>query len=89
MHIGVAYADAADQIWMRLEVEDDCTVRDAIEESGILKRFPLIDLETQKVGIYGKVVKLDSQVKDGDRIEIYNAITRVDEDDDDDDDDDD
>lgn len=84
MHIGVAYADAADQIWMRLEVEDDCTVRDAIEESGILKRFPLIDLETQKVGIYGKVVKLDSQVKDGDRIEIYNAITRVDEDDDDD-----
>lgn len=86
MHIGVAYADAADQIWMRLEVEDDCTVRDAIEESGILKRFPLIDLETQKVGIYGKVVKLDSQVKDGDRIEIYNAITRVDEDDDDDDD---
>ena len=88
MHIGVAYADAADQIWMRLEVEDDCTVRDAIEESGILKRFPLIDLETQKVGIYGKVVKLDSQVKDGDRIEIYNAITRVDEDDDDDDEDD-
>ena len=88
MHIGVAYADAADQIWMRLEVEDDCAVRDAIEESGILKRFPLIDLETQKVGIYGKVVKLDSQVKDGDRIEIYNAITRVDEDDDDDDEDD-
>ena len=87
MHIGVAYADAADQIWMRLEVEDSCTVRDAIEESGILKRFPLIDLDSQKVGIYGKVVKLDAEVKDGDRIEIYRAITRVDDDDDDDDDD--
>lgn len=29
----------------------------------------------QKVGIFGKLVKLDSPLKDGDRIEIYCPIT--------------
>ncbi|CAG0963169.1 partial hypothetical protein, partial [Anaerolineae bacterium] len=63
--------------------------------SGILKRFPEIDLGQQKVGIFGKLVKLDLPVKEGDRIEIYRPIIadpktvrrrRMDDDEDDDDD---
>jgi hypothetical protein len=58
-----------------MEVPDDSTVREAIERSGLLKRFPDIDLETQKVGIFGKFTKLDARVSEGDRIEIYRPIT--------------
>lgn len=66
----------------------------AIHHSGILKRFPELDLTVHKVGIFGKLVKLDSPVKEGDRIEIYRAIIadpktvrrRAMDDDDDDDD---
>ena len=47
---------------------------DAIERSGILKQFPHIDLTTQKVGVFGRLVKLDAALKPGDRIEIYRAI---------------
>jgi putative ubiquitin-RnfH superfamily antitoxin RatB of RatAB toxin-antitoxin module len=74
MQIGVAYSEPSNQIWMTIEVPDDSTVRDGIERSGILKQFPHIDLETQKVGIFGKLVKLDATLRAGDRIEIYRAI---------------
>jgi putative ubiquitin-RnfH superfamily antitoxin RatB of RatAB toxin-antitoxin module len=74
MQIGVAYSEPSQQIWMTIEVPDEATVREGIERSGILKQFPHIDLETQKVGIFGKLVKLDAALRAGDRIEIYRAI---------------
>ena len=47
------------------------TVREAIERSGILKRFPEIDLEINKVGIFGRLVTLEQALDTGDRVEIY------------------
>lgn len=75
MNIGVAYADRFKQAWYKLEVPDNCTVLEAIEHSGILKQFPEINLEKQKVGIFGKLTKLDSTLAEGARIEIYREIT--------------
>ena len=75
MQIGVAYAEAGQQIWLNIEVPDESTVREAILKSGILKNFPNIDLDTQKVGIFGRLVKLDAALRAGDRIEIYRPIT--------------
>lgn len=74
MRIGVAYADVAQPVWLRIEVPDDATVQQAIELSGILQTFPQIDLASQKVGIFGKLAKLDAPLKPGDRVEIYRAI---------------
>jgi hypothetical protein len=75
MQIGVAYSEPGNQIWMTIEVPEDSTVREGIERSGILGQFPHIDLETQKVGVFGKLVKLDAALRAGDRVEIYRAIT--------------
>lgn len=75
MQIGVAYSEAGQQIWLTVEVPDSSTVKEAIERSGILKSFPTIDLEAQKVGVFGKLVKLDAALRTGDRIEIYRPIT--------------
>ncbi|MDD5215575.1 MAG: RnfH family protein [Methylococcales bacterium] len=75
MNIGVCYAEAERQLWVRLEVPDDSTIQEAIELSGVLKQYPQIDLTTQKVGVYGKLAKLDAPIREGDRIEIYRKIT--------------
>jgi putative ubiquitin-RnfH superfamily antitoxin RatB of RatAB toxin-antitoxin module len=75
MQIGVAYSEPGQQIWLTIEVPDDATVRDAIERSGVLRQFPHIDLEAQKVGVFGRLVKLDAALRPGDRVEIYRAIT--------------
>ncbi|WP_153108812.1 RnfH family protein [Propionivibrio limicola] len=74
MQIGVAYSEQAQQIWMNIEVPEEATVKDAIDKSGILKMFPHIDLDAQKVGVFGKVVKLQAGLKAGDRVEIYRPI---------------
>ena len=47
---------------------------EVITKSGILKQFPDIDLTEQKVGVFGKLVKLDGTLQPGDRIEIYRPI---------------
>lgn len=75
MHIGVAYADKFKRTWLKLDVPDGSTVREAIELAGLLRQYPEIDLETQRVGIFGKFTKLDARVKEGDRVEIYRPIT--------------
>ncbi len=75
MNVGVCYAEAERQTWLRLEVPDGSTVQQAIELSGLLRLYPYIDLGAQKVGIFGKLAKLDAPVKEGDRVEIYRQIT--------------
>jgi uncharacterized protein len=75
MQVGVAYSEPAQQVWLTIEVPEGSTVKDAIERSGVLKQFPHIDLAKQKVGVFSKVVKLDTALRAGDRVEIYRAIT--------------
>ena len=75
MQVGVAYSEPGQQIWMNIEVPDGATVKDAIDKSGVLKMFPTIDLEAQKVGVFNKLVKLDTALRAGDRVEIYRPIT--------------
>lgn len=75
MQVGVAYSEHGQQIWMTIEVPDEATVQDAIDRSGILTMFPHIDLDAQKVGIFGKVVKPQTPLRPGDRVEIYRPIT--------------
>jgi putative ubiquitin-RnfH superfamily antitoxin RatB of RatAB toxin-antitoxin module len=74
MQIGVAYSEPDQQVWLNLEIPEGATVREAIERSGLLRQFPHIDLGTQKVGVFGKLAKLDAPLKAGDRVEIYRPI---------------
>ena len=75
MNVAIAYAEANQQVWLKLDVAEETTVQSVIEESGLLDQFPHIDLTRQKVGIFGKITKLDAKVNEGDRVEIYRAIT--------------
>jgi len=75
MKVAVAYAEAGKQTWLNIEVAEEACVRDAIDKSGILTRHPQIDLTTQRVGVFGRAVKLDAPLRAGDRVEIYRPIT--------------
>ena len=72
--IEVAYALPDEQIILDVDIEPTDTVEEAIRKSGILDRFADIDLSTSKVGIFGKLTKLDKTLKERDRIEIYRPL---------------
>jgi putative ubiquitin-RnfH superfamily antitoxin RatB of RatAB toxin-antitoxin module len=75
MKVSIAYTNRRKKVWLKLDVPDTATVKEVIVNSGILEQFPDIDLEQQKVGIFGKVTKLDARVEEGNRVEIYRPIT--------------
>jgi len=70
----VAYALPENQVLIALDVEEGTTIRQAIERSGILLRIPGIDLAEGCVGVFGKVARLDTALRDGDRVEIYRPL---------------
>lgn len=74
MQVGVVYSEPNQQMWLSIEVPDGSTAQEAIALSGILRQFPHIDFSTQKVGVFGRLVKLDAPLKPGDRVEIYRPI---------------
>lgn len=55
-------------------VSADSTILAAIEQSGLLKQFPEINLQTQRVGIFSKLKNLSDGLRHGDRIEIYRSL---------------
>ncbi|MCP5419636.1 MAG: RnfH family protein [Gammaproteobacteria bacterium] len=74
MRIEVAYARPDTQIVIPLEVSDGTTLAQAIVTSRLLDRFPDIDLNVTKVGVFGKLSQLDAPLREGDRVEIYRPL---------------
>lgn len=76
MKVEVAYALPHEQKIIALQVEDDCTARQAVVRSGMVELFPEIDPESVPMGIFGKAIKdpASTVLKEGDRVEIYRPL---------------
>ncbi|MFB3090761.1 MAG: RnfH family protein [Gammaproteobacteria bacterium] len=72
--IEVAYASPQQSWLIPFNVEEGTTIQQAIVTSGILDQCPAIDLKINEVGIFSKIVALDTLVRAGDRIEIYRPL---------------
>ena len=72
--IEVAYATPEKQLIVECEIEPGTLPRDAIRLSGIDLHFPEIDLEQCDLGVFGKPIKADYELVEGDRIEIYRPL---------------
>ena len=74
LRVEVVYALPGEQVLQALVVIEGTTVGEAIERSGILLRFPEIDLAAARVGIFGRIARLDAPLHNGDRVEIYRPL---------------
>lgn len=74
MAVEVAYATPDEQLILPLDVAPGSSVEEIIRRSGILERFPEIDLAVAKVGVFGKLTQLKATINAGDRIEIYRPL---------------
>ena len=72
--VEVVYALPKRQALLSVRLAEGGTVGRAIERSGILDKFPEIDLARAKVGIFGRSASLETPVRDGDRVEIYRPL---------------
>ncbi|NWB28479.1 RnfH family protein [Pseudomonas gingeri] len=74
--IEVVYAEVGRQCLLALSVPAGTTLRGAVELSEMAQQFPVTDLSSCPLGIFGKVIA-DPEVRpvaEGDRIEIYRPL---------------
>ena len=74
MHIEVIFALPREQHVINVELPEQSTVEDAIRASKIMEKYPDIDFEVNKTGIFGKPAKRDAVLHPGDRVEIYRPL---------------
>ena len=72
--IEVAYALPTKQLIIPIKVKVGTTAEEAIKISGIIKKFPEIDLTKNQIGIFGKLTQLEHVMRERDRIEIYRPL---------------
>ncbi len=75
--IGVSVCHALpDQVWTRvLRLPAGATAAEAIAASGFAADFPRNDPWQAGVGVFGRAVRPDTALNDGDRLEIYRGLT--------------
>ncbi len=74
LRIEVAYARPDRQTLLKLRVPAGTTAREAVRLSGIRGEFPEIDLDANQLGVFGRKVKGETPVQEGDRVEIYRPL---------------
>ncbi|KAA8997766.1 RnfH family protein [Affinibrenneria salicis] len=74
VRVEVVYALPERQYLRTVTLPHGSSVEQAILASGLLELRRDIDLRKNKVGIFSRAVKLDDEVNDGDRVEIYRPL---------------
>ena len=74
IHVEVVYALPDKQEILSIRVGAGTTVIQAVEASGMLQKYPEIDLSINKLGVFAKLAKPDTLLRDRDRIEIYRPL---------------
>lgn len=74
MNITVVYALPEQQVIRDLELDAGVDIEAALQISGLLQEFPEIKGQNLKVGIYGREADPATQLKNGDRVEIYRPL---------------
>ena len=74
MKIEVVYALPQRQDLIALDLPEGATVGQALAASGLLEKYPEIDLARNKLGIFAKLASVDTCLRERDRIEIYRPL---------------
>ena len=74
IQIEIAYGTAQTQKLYRMAVTAACTARQAVLASPVADDLPDADVHPAPLGIFGKRVKDDTVLRDGDRIEVYRPL---------------
>ncbi len=72
--VEVAFATPERQLIVPVEVPVGTTAIEAVRLSGIEEQFPEIDLEKNRMGVFGKLCKPERSLAPGDRVEIYRPL---------------
>ena len=75
INVEVIYAHPHHHELIKLVLPEGATVEEAVRASGLLGKHPEIDLDgDSKVGVFAKLARLDTPLRDRDRVEVYRPL---------------
>jgi putative ubiquitin-RnfH superfamily antitoxin RatB of RatAB toxin-antitoxin module len=74
LNIEIVYALPHKVDLIRLKLPHGCSLQQALEVSGLMQKYPEIDLKGGRFGIYGKLCNPNTLLRDQDRVEIYRPL---------------
>lgn len=76
INVEVAYALPSEQTLIQLAVDPGTTMYDAVQNSGLLNKYPELDLDSTPMGIFGKAERKPKErvLEEGERVEIYRPL---------------
>jgi len=75
VRLSVCYARPDTVFLESVAVPAGTTIMQAVQSSGLIATCPEVDPTTMRVGIFGKLKTIDTPVREGDRVEVYRALT--------------
>jgi len=74
--VTLVYSPGAREVHeIALQVAHSTSVLQALRASGLLQLFPVIELQTAVIGVWGRKVSLNQALRENDRIEIYRPLS--------------
>jgi putative ubiquitin-RnfH superfamily antitoxin RatB of RatAB toxin-antitoxin module len=74
LRVRVVYALPDQQVSISLEVPPGTTVADAVARSKLLEKFPEAAARPLTCAVFGRVVPLTYELREGDRVEILRPL---------------
>jgi len=74
INVEIVYALPQRQELVSIRLPEGATVQQAVEASGLIRKYPEIDPANVKFGIFSKISKPDTVLRDKDRVEIYRPL---------------
>src|SRR5262249_33703534 len=72
--VSIVYALPERATEIELSLASGSTIADALEKSGLAALHPEVDLTRCPVGAFGRRVRRDRMLADGDRVEVYRPL---------------
>ncbi len=74
LRVSVAVALPGRQEVIEVTVADGATVADALVAARVAERFPGLDVAALKAGVWSRVARRDTPLREGDRVELYREL---------------
>ncbi|MAS05740.1 MAG: RnfH family protein [Ahrensia sp.] len=72
VEVAVAWPEL--QLVVPVRLAEGATVADAIERSGLRERFPELEINPERLGVFADRRSPGDRLRDGDRVEIYRPL---------------
>lgn len=74
INIQICFAVGIEVQILELEIVPNLTIQNVLNDLNISHQLPTMNRESAKFGIFGKIKTMDTELRDGDRLEIYQPL---------------